>query len=142
VLVAAGGVARGVGVFADEGWIGIAGSAAIGVVVWFVGAVLAWEIAARWAGSRSEFPEVLRAVGFAAAPLIALVACAVLPRTMRSAWWIGAHLWATLAFAVALRAALRISPVRALLVCVSALGTAILLLVLSAAVLFDTAFLD
>lgn len=141
-VVAAGGIARGVAVFSEEGWLGIAGSPAMGAVVWLVAAVLAWEIGARWTGVRSDFAALLRALGFAAAPLVALVACAGLSGTPRTLWWIGAHLWATLAFAVAVRSALAVSPVRALLVCVSALGIAVLLLALAAAVLFDIAFLD
>jgi len=52
------------------------------------------------------------------------------------------HLWATCAFGVAVREALDVSPVRALAVCAAALGIAVALLFLSAAVLFDTAFLD
>jgi len=142
LVVAAGGIARGVGAFSEEGWLGIAGSLAIGVLVWLVAAVLAWGIGARWTEARSDFGALLRALGFAAAPLVALALCAGLSGTPRTLWWIGVHLWATLAFGVAVRSALDVSPVRALVVCVSALGIAILLLALAAAVLFDTAFLD
>jgi hypothetical protein len=142
LVVAVGGIARGVGAFSKEGWLGMAGSPAIGAVVWLVAAVLAWEIGARWTGARSDFPALLRALGFAAAPLVALALCAGLSGTPRTLWWIGVHLWATLAFGVAVRSALDVSPVRALVVCVSALGIAVLLLALAAAVLFDTAFLD
>jgi len=142
LVVAAGGIARGIGAFSQEGWLGMAGSPAIGAVVWLVAAVLAWEIGARWTGVRSDFSALLRALGFAAGPLIALIVCAGLSGTPRTLWWIGVHLWATLAFAVAVRSALDVSAVRALLVCVSALGIAVLLLALAAAVLFDTAFLD
>jgi hypothetical protein len=142
LIVGVGGAARGVGVFAQDGWIGVAGSPAIGVIVWLVGAVLAWGIAARWVGSGASFPEVLRAIGFAASPLVLLALCGVLWGTVRSLWWVVVHLWATLAFAVALRAVLNVSPARAIVVCIAALGIALLLLTLSAAVLFDTAFLD
>jgi hypothetical protein len=142
LVVAAGGVARGIGAFSEDGWLGIAGSPAIGVVVWLVAAVLAWAIAAEWIGGRSDFPALLRALGFAAAPLIALGGCAWLSGWPRTLWWVGCHLWATLAFGIAVRSALDVSPVRALVVCASALGMTLALLFAAAAVLFDAAFLD
>jgi len=55
---------------------------------------------------------------------------------------VAAHGWATCAFGVAVRQALDVSAVRALVVCVAALVLALALILLSAAVLFDTAFLD
>ena len=142
LVVAVGGIARGVGAFSEEGWLGMAGSPAIGAVVWIVAAVLAWEIGARWTGVRSDFPALLRALGFAAAPLIALGGCAWLSGWPRTLWWVGCHLWATLAFGIAVRSALDVSPVRALVVCASALGMTLALLFAAAAVLFDAAFLD
>jgi hypothetical protein len=52
------------------------------------------------------------------------------------------HLWATLAFAIAVREALDVSAVRALVVSISALAAALALLALAASMLFDTALLD
>ena len=142
VVVLVGGLGRALGSFADEGWLGLVGSPAVGVLVWLVAAVLVWGIGVEWLGHRSDFPRLLRALGFAAAPLVTLALCAALPRALADLWWVAVHVWATLAFGVAAREALHTSSVRALLVCAAALGIALALLFLAAAVLLDAAFID
>jgi len=52
---------------------------------------------------------VLRTLGWAAAPLVALALCGVLPEPLRRWWWIVIHLWATFAFGIAVRSALSAS---------------------------------
>jgi hypothetical protein len=142
LVVLAGGLGRGLGAVAEEGWLGLVGSPAVGVIVWLVAAVLVWGIAVEFLGHRSDFPTLVRVLGFAAAPLVTLSLCAVLPRGLSQVWWVAVHLWATLAFGKAAREALEISPVRALCVCVAALAIALVLLFLAGAVLLDYAFLD
>ncbi len=142
LVVVAGGLGRGIGVLPEEGWVGFVGSPAVALVVWLVATVVVWAIGVELLGYSSSLPELLRTLGFAAAPLVALALCSLLPRAASVAAWVVVHLWATCAFGVAVREALDVSPVRALAVCAAALGIAVALLFLSAAVLFDTAFLD
>lgn len=142
LVVLAGGIGRGLGVAPEEGWLGLIGSPAVGLVVWMVAAVLVWGIAAEALARAPEFSPLLRTLGFAAAPLVGLAVCAALPPPAARIWWGVVHAWATLAFAIAVREGLGVSMLRALVVCVVALGIALVLLLLAAAVLIDAAFLD
>lgn len=121
LVVVAAGVARGVGAFAVEGPIGVVGSTVVAVVAWLVCGVLIWGIGVRRFGYASDYPEVLRTVGFAAAPLLLLVLGA-LPLGAARPWFsAGIHLWAALALFVAVREALDVSAGRAAVVCALAL---------------------
>jgi hypothetical protein len=142
VVVLAGGISRGVGALAEEGWLGLIGGSALGVGVWLVAAVLVFCIGVQLLGHASGFPELLRTLGFAAAPLVTLALCAALPAPAARFWWGAVHVWATFAFVIAVREALGVSTLRALTVCVAAIGIAFALLFSAAAFLFDTAFID
>jgi hypothetical protein len=142
LVVLAGGIGRGLGVAPEEGWLGMIGSPAVGLVVWMVAAVLVWGIAAEVLVRAPEFSPLLRTLGFAAAPLVGLAICAALPAPAARVWWGLVHAWATLAFAVAVREGLGVSALRALVVCLVSLGIALVLLLLAAAVLIDAAYLD
>ncbi|MDJ0849975.1 MAG: YIP1 family protein [Myxococcota bacterium] len=121
-LVVGAGLARGVGAFASEGWPALLGSPVVAVVVWLACGVLIWGIGVRRFGYASDYPELLRTIAFAAAPLLLLAACALPLGGLVTALWIGAHAWATLALVVAVREALDVPLDRALLVCALALG--------------------
>ena len=142
VVVLAAGVGRGIGVAPEEGWLGLVGSPAVGLLVWIVAAVVVWGIAAEVLGVPCRFSTLLRTLGFAAAPLALLALGAALPPSAARLWAGIVHAWATLALAVAVREGLGVTPLRAAIVCVAALGIALMLLLLAAAVLLDAAFLD
>lgn len=129
-LVSMAGVARGVGAFAEEGVTGLIGSAALGLVTWLIAGALIWTIGVRLFACSSSFPEVIRTLGFATAPLL-LLALGALPLGPAREWlWLGAHIWATLALGIATREALDIGTRRALVVCVLALAVGFAVLAL------------
>ena len=142
IVVIAGGLARGVERFAEAGWFGVAGNAAVGIVFWFVASVLVWRIGALARPPGADFPALLRAVGFSAAPLAALAICAAL--SGRSALFasLAIHSWAAVVFASAVKPALGAPLLRSLVVAGSALLATIALLVLAAGVLIRMALLD
>lgn len=141
-VVALGGVSRGLGAFGEEGLLGLLGGLSIGLVAWLLAAAAVWWMGVEWLGHASDFPSLLRALGFAAVPLIALAPCALLPAPGRSLAAAALHAWATLAFVAAVRAALGATLLRALWICAAALAIGMLLLVLAAGFLFDPIFLD
>ncbi len=127
-LVVVAGLARGVGAFSSEGWPALLGSPVVAVAVWLASGVLIHGIGVRRFGYSSDYPELLRTIAFAAAPLLLLAGCA-LPLGGGVSWlWVGAHAWATLALVVAVREALDVPLDRALLVCALALGVTLGLL--------------
>ena len=67
LLVILASVARGVGAFEAEGLIGLVGSPLVGLGVWLAGSTLIWGIGVKRFGYTSDYPELLRTVGFAAA---------------------------------------------------------------------------
>lgn len=121
-LVGLAGVARGAGAFASEGMLGLAGSVLVAFVVWLCAAVLIWGIGVKRFGYTADFPEVLRTIGFAAAPLLFLTLGALPLGAARTGLWVGCHVWATLALAVSVREALDVTATRALVVCLLALA--------------------
>lgn len=142
IVVLVSGIARGLGAFPDEGWLGLLGGTAVGFAMWILATALVWGIGVHWLEHDSGFSELARALGFAAAPFATLVLYAVLPQPASRVAWGVIHLWATLAFAVAVRQALGVSRLRAVSICVGALAGAFVLLLGVAAFLFDSVFLD
>ena len=121
-LVGVAGLARGVGAFASEGMVGLVGSVLVALAVWACAAVLIWGIGVKRFGYTADFPEVLRTIGFAAAPLLFLVLGALPLGVAGTVLWVGCHAWATAALAVAVREALDVTSARALMVCLLALA--------------------
>jgi hypothetical protein len=131
VLVLAAGLARGAGAYATEGVAGLVGSTVVAVVLWLVAGLLIWGVGVKRFGCTSDYPEVLRTLGFAATPLLVLALGAFDLGPLRTPLWVGAHAWATLALTVATREALDVSMSKALAVCLLALavGFAVLALI-------------
>lgn len=130
LVVLLAGLARGVGAFPQEGWIGIAGSPAVGIVIWLVGATMIWGVGVQRFGYSSDYPELLRTLGFAAAPLVWLAVCALPLGAAARAVQALVHAWAILALVVAVREALDVSSTRALVVCLTVLAITLGLLFL------------
>ena len=141
-VVLLAGLGRGLGVFPEEGWIGVVGGTALGLVMWMIASVLVWAIGVRGLGHGAGFPELLRTLGFAAVPLPGLVVCAALgPPGSRWVWGLF-HAWSTLAFALAVRTALGVPTLRALWICAAALASALALLLTAATFLLDAVLMD
>jgi hypothetical protein len=122
LVVAIGGLARGVGVWPAEGWAGLLGSTLAAFVLWAAATAVVMAIGVRILGGTSRVDELLRTLGFAAAPL-SLLALGALPLgAARAALSWVAHLWAVAVFAVAVREALDVKTGRALLICIAALA--------------------
>jgi hypothetical protein len=133
-MVVIAGLARGVGAFEAEGWVGLFGGAVVALAVWLCAGVLIWSVGVRHFGYDANLPELLRTIGFAAAPLVFLALCAA-PLEGLEVWvQLGAHTWASLALVVAVREALDVSWNRALVVCA-------LTLALTLGLLFVVSFL-
>jgi hypothetical protein len=128
-LVSVAGAARGLGAIEHEGVVGLVGSIAVGLVTWLGAGGLIWMIGDRRFSRSSTFAEVMRTVGFAAAPLLVLALRALPLGAADSLIWIGAHAWATLALATAAREALDINTGQALVVCLLSLIAGFALLV-------------
>jgi hypothetical protein len=124
-VVVVAGLARGLGEMQAEGLLGLLLSPLLAIVMWLSAGVLIWGVGVKRFHYSADYPELLRTIGFAAAPLFFL-ALGVLPLGVlhTGLWWL-AHGWATLALVVAVREALDVTPARALVVCAVALAVAI-----------------
>jgi hypothetical protein len=129
-LVVAAGLARGVGALAQEGWLTLIASPIAGLVVWVVSAAVIWAIGAKGFGLPVDVRQLLRSLGFAAAPLLALALRAIPVAILSPALFVLAHGAAIFALVLAVRETLRIDTQRALLVCAFALAMSLLALFL------------
>jgi hypothetical protein len=124
-IVAVAGLARGVATPSSTPTIEIFGSALAGLAMWAVAGLLSWGIGVRRMGYTSSYPELLRTLGYAAAPLLLLL-LGLLPLGPAGPFvWTVAHGWALLALVVALREALDVSSTTATVVCLLSLATAV-----------------
>jgi len=128
VLVA--GVARGVASLASEGGPGLFGGVAGAIVLWLVATSLLTGVGARWVHGTTDFHEVLRTLGFAAAPLWLLAPAFFLQGSAYLGVAVFVHAWAIAAAVIAVRQALDVTTARALAACGIALALAIALLLL------------
>ena len=128
-VVAAGGLAQGIARFGETGAAGLLAGPASALALWVVAGVVVRLVGVRWFRGTSDLPELLRTLGFAAAPLLLLVLCGLLAGPAATLVYIVAHGLATVAFFVAVRQALDVDTGRALAVCavVLAVGLGFLL---------------
>jgi hypothetical protein len=131
-VVALGAVAAGIGT-AGEGSGGIIAGMVGSVVGWLVSAGFVWFIGVQWMDHTSDYPELLRTLGFASAPQLALV-LAVVP-VLGYFVAIAVLVWGLAAYVIAVREALDVSTERAVVVCVIAFGAKILTIVILVALL-------
>ncbi|NNL67391.1 MAG: hypothetical protein HKP30_14175 [Myxococcales bacterium] len=121
-MVTLAGFARGIGALPYEGFYGLIGGVLAGYVLWVVCSTVVYMVGVVTFGGRADFPELLRTLGFASAPLFGLVFCAFpIGAGVPVIWW-AAHLLALVAFTIAVRESLELPPQRAFLVCVIALA--------------------
>jgi hypothetical protein len=113
-VVALAAVARGLG-FGD-----LLYSLVAGFVGWVVAAAAVWIIGVKVLEHSSDYPEILRTLGFATAPRILLI-LGILPiGPLRVLLWLFVLFLLVIAFVVAVRQALNVKTDRAVFVCLVA----------------------
>jgi len=125
VVIAA--AATALGASAGGGSMPILGAAIGGLVGWLVSAWFVWVVGVRWMEHTSDYRELLRTLGFAAAPNVAMV-LGLVP-TLGPLFSLAAVVWGLVAYVVAVREALDVETGRAVLVCVLAYGLKVLVIV-------------
>jgi hypothetical protein len=95
---------------------------------WLLSTGIIWLIGVRIMGHTSDYPELLRTLGFASAPQILMI-LAFLP-VLGALVSIAVFFWGLAAYVVAVRQALDVETGRAVVVCVLGWGAALLLVLL------------
>jgi hypothetical protein len=116
-VVALGGIAAAIGA-AGEG-AGAFGAVLGALVGWLVSAGFVWLVGVIVMSHTSDYPELLRTLGFASAPQLLLVLRGI--PVLGVLVGIAAFLWGLAAWVVAVRQALDVSTGRAAVVCVLAM---------------------
>ena len=130
LVVALAGLARGIELLPEQGWVGAAASLVAAFVLWLAVTAAVTAIGVRMLRCSSSFLELLRTLGFAAAPLVALVICGLPLGAVGTALSALVHAVALGALVLAVRQALDVDTTRALLVCMGAIGFGLALLLL------------
>jgi hypothetical protein len=133
--VALAGLARAIEVLPEQGWSGAAGSVVAAFVLWFAVTAVVTAIGVRVLRCTSSFLELLRTLGFAAAPLVLVSICGLPLAGLRPVLSALIHAVALGALVVAVRQALDTDTTRALIVCASAVGVGLALVLLLGSVL-------
>jgi hypothetical protein len=135
IVVAIAAFARALQILPEQGWIGAAVSVFAAFVVWFAVTAAVTTVGVRIFHGSSSFDELLRTVGFAAAPLVILAVCALPLGGVGTAISFGVHAVAIEALVVAVRQALDIDTARAIAVCAGAVGLGLGVLLLLGVIL-------
>jgi hypothetical protein len=98
-----------------------------------VSAAFVWFVGVRWMEHTSDYPELLRTLGFASAPQLALV-LALLP-VLGFLVAFAVLIWGLAAYVIAVREALDVTTERAVVVCILAFGVKVLTVLVLAALL-------
>jgi hypothetical protein len=130
-VVALAAVCAGVG-NAAAGGAGLVGAVIGAVIGWLAGAAIIWFVGVRLMEHSSDYPELLRTIGFASAPQLLLVLAAI--PLLGSVVRVAVLFWGLAAYVVAVREALDVETGRAVLVCVIAWGLVVALTFLLAGV--------
>lgn len=138
VVVTAAALARGIGAFPLEQGAGLVGSAVVGWIAWLGFSFVVWIVGVKTFQCTSDYRELLRTLGFAAAPLLGLVVCALPLGSAAPLVWIALHAAALAAFVVAARSALDVSWSRAVLISSLAIASIATLIVVLGILLLDT----
>jgi hypothetical protein len=115
-VVGLGGIAAAIGAGGGVG--GLIGGVVGAVVGWLVSAGFVWLVGVLVMKHSSDYPELLRTLGFASAPQLLLVLRGI--PVLGALVGLVAFLWGLAAWVVAVRQALDVSTGRAVVVCVLA----------------------
>jgi len=119
-VVALGAVAAGLGSPAAGGGVGLVAGLVAAALGWLASTAVVWLVGVYWLKHTSDYPELLRTLGFASAPQL-LMLLGIVPLL---GWLaaLAAWVWGLAAFVVAARQALDVTTGRAVAVCLLALG--------------------
>jgi hypothetical protein len=131
-VVVLAALARGLGLAAVGG--GLFSGVLGGILGWFVGSALIWFVGVRWFEHESDYPEILRTLGFASAPQLLLVAGVLPIGPLRGILALVVAVWSIAAWVVAVREALDVETSRAISVCLLAFLLQVLLALAFAAI--------
>jgi hypothetical protein len=126
-VVALAALAGGIGGFSQVGFIG---GLVQGFIVWGLGAAIVWVIGVRVLGHTSDYPELLRTLGFGLAPQILFVIGAIPLGPLTGLLMLVVAVMAIVAWVIAVRQALDISTGRAVAICLLAHVVSMVLFVL------------
>jgi len=129
-VVALGALAQGLA-YIHGGFGGLVGGVFAGLVGWVLATAIVWAIGVKIMDHTSDFPELLRTLGFASAPKLLMV-IGVLPiGPLRGLLALAVGIVTLVAFVIAVRQALDVSTGRAAWVCLlGVLASMVLLLLL------------
>lgn len=120
IVVVLASLAEGLGAIAVVGVLGLLGGVLGGLIGWVVSAGVVWLIGVKIMDHTSDFPELLRTLGFASAPAL-LSVLGILPLgPLRPVLGLVVFALLIVAFVIAVRQALDVTTGRAVLVCVLA----------------------
>lgn len=120
-------VAQALGSWSTLGPPGLVAFLVAGFLGWLVSTAIVWAIGAKAFGHTTDFPELLRTLGFASAPYLG-AALGILPLgPLRAVLWLVVAVLVLVAFVIAVRQALDVGTGRAVLVCVLAVAANVLL---------------
>lgn len=120
-VVALGALAQGLA--AVQAGLGAAlGGVVTGLLGWVFATAIVWAIGVKAMKHTSNFPELLRTLGFASAPKLILFAGILPLGPLAGLLWLAVGILTLLAFVVAVRQALDVSTGRAVWVCVLAVA--------------------
>jgi hypothetical protein len=128
-VVALAAVCAGIGGAAGGGAglvMGVVGA----VIGWLLSAAVIWLVGVRLMEHTSDYPELLRTIGFASAPQVLLLLAAI--PALGWAVRLAVTIWGLAAYVVAVREALDVETGRAVLVCLLAWGLVVVLTVVLA----------
>ena len=129
-VVLLGAVATGIGAPGADGAGGLVGGLFGAVIGWALSAAVVWLVGVKLMDHSSDYPELLRTLGFASAPQIAMVVGVVGFLAPLVAFAVA--LWGLAAYVIAVRQALDVETGRAVLVCLLAFGIKVLAVLLLA----------
>ncbi len=126
-VVALGALAQGLAALGAIGVGGLIGAIIGAGVGWLISTAIVWAIGVKAMGHTSDYPELLRTLGFASAPQMLMV-FGILPiGPLRAVLALAVLVLLLVAFVIAVRQALDVETGRAVLVCVLAVAASVVL---------------
>ena len=119
-VIAIAAVAQGLGAVSQAGIGGLVSAVIGGFLGWVVSAAVIWLIGVRLMGHTSDFPELLRTLGFASVPQFLMVLGLLPLGPLRGVLALVVFVLLVISFVVAVRQALDVATGRAVLICVLA----------------------
>ncbi len=130
LVVALGAFAQGAGMASDGGQAGVLAGIVGAFLGWFVGTAIVWIIGVKIMKHTSDYPELLRTLGFASAPSLLFGLGALPLGGLRGVVAFAVWVLTTIAYVIAARQALDVSTGRAVFICVLASLAPVVLVVL------------